>query len=281
MSDGVVGVAIPAHDEEHQLPRLLARLATPAMAGRLDVVVVCNGCDDATADVARAEAPWARVVEIPQASKPAALDVADSMLSAWPRVYLDADVLIDGADVVALAGSLRPPMLAAAPTVRNDTGRSSRLVRHYYRASELAALRCRSVNGSGAIAVSREGRARFGAWPDVLADDFFLDTRFSDVEKLRTPHAHVDVVAPAGLDDLVRRKIRVQAGNAEVRRRHPTAFVPAPTSVLELVRQHPRRSLDLALFAAVSAWCRLVLAVRGARGVQTTWQRDASRTVQP
>lgn len=277
MTDGPVGVVVPAHDEEHQLPRLLSRLAPAALTGRLEVVVVCNGCTDATADVARAAAPWARVVEIPQASKPAALNVADDLLAAWPRVYLDADVLIDGSDVLALAAAVGGPVLAAAPVVRNDTGRSSRAVRIYYRASELAAARCRSVNGSGAMAVSAAGRARFDRWPDLLADDFFLDTRFADAEKLRTPQAQVVVTAPARLGDLVRRKVRVQAGNAEVRRRHPTPFVPASTSVLALGRRHPGRSADLALFAAVSAWCRLVLAVRGVRGVRTTWQRDASR----
>lgn len=278
---GPVGVAVPAHDEEHQLPRLLARLAPQALTGRLEVVVVCNGCTDATADAARSAAPWAQVVEIPQASKPEALDVADSLLTAWPRVYLDADVLIDGADVLALAATLSLPVLAAAPTVLSDTGRSSRLVRHYYTASELAAGRCRAVNGSGAIAVARVGRERFAGWPDVLADDFFLDTRFADHEKARCPDARVVVAAPARLSDLVRRKVRVQAGNAEVRRRHPTPFVPASTSVAALARQHPGRSLDLALFAAVSTWVRLVLAVRDARGITTTWQRDASRTAVP
>jgi hypothetical protein len=274
-------VVVPAHDEQRQLPRLLALLAPAALAGRLEVLVVCNGCGDATADVARAAAPWARVVEIPQASKAAALNVADTLLAAWPRVYLDADVLIDGEDVLALAAAVDGPWLAAAPIVRNDTGRSTRLVRSYYRASELAAARCPSVNGSGAMAVSRAGRSRFDRWPDLLADDFFLDTRFADTEKLRTPQARVVVAAPARLGDLVRRKVRVQAGNAEVRRRHPTTFVPASTSVLALARQHPRRSADLALFAAVSAWCRLVLAVRDARGVRTTWQRDASRAAVP
>src|SRR6476659_6853296 len=86
-------VVIPAHDEAAVIGRCLRSIEAAVRERDLEVVVVCNGCADATADVA-ASFPWARVVEIDEASKPAALRAGDRAVSAFPRVYLDADVVV-------------------------------------------------------------------------------------------------------------------------------------------------------------------------------------------
>ena len=83
-----MSVVIPAHDEERVLPRLLASLADP----RLEVIVVANGCRDATADIARTAG--VRVVELAEGSKVAALDAGDEAATLFPRAYLDADIQI-------------------------------------------------------------------------------------------------------------------------------------------------------------------------------------------
>ena len=98
------------------IARTLGRLAVGVSPGDLDVVVVCNGCTDRTAEVARTVAPWARVLEVPKPSKAEAVRVGNAAGTVYPRVHLDADVAISGADVVNLVQALRAPeVLAAAP----------------------------------------------------------------------------------------------------------------------------------------------------------------------
>ena len=54
----------------------------------MQVVVVCNGCSDDTAD--RARALGAEVLELADAGKHLALNAGDAVARGFPRVYLDA-----------------------------------------------------------------------------------------------------------------------------------------------------------------------------------------------
>src|SRR6187431_2740219 len=101
-----VSIVIPAHDEESVIGRCLAALTDGAAEGELDVVVVCNGCKDGTAAAARAAAPAARVIEIEAASKPRALNAGDAAARAFPRLYVDADVVLSLAAVRRVAAVL-------------------------------------------------------------------------------------------------------------------------------------------------------------------------------
>ena len=72
-------VVIPAHNEASIIDRTLSTLLENAESGEFDVVVVCNGCSDQTAEKARCYR-GVRVIEIPQASK-----VAGFPRSSWAR----------------------------------------------------------------------------------------------------------------------------------------------------------------------------------------------------
>src|SRR5688500_16931815 len=89
-------VVIPAHDESAGIRRCLDALFAGVAPGELDVVVVCNGCGDDTAAVARSSGHPVRVIELEAASKPAALRTGDELALALPRIYLDADVVLHG-----------------------------------------------------------------------------------------------------------------------------------------------------------------------------------------
>src|SRR5262245_18389828 len=89
-------VVIPEHDEAPAIQRCVDALFTGCRQGELDVVVVCNGCSDATAALARSSGHPVRVIELGKASKPAALRTGDAAVSAFPRLYLDADVSLPG-----------------------------------------------------------------------------------------------------------------------------------------------------------------------------------------
>lgn len=269
-----MSVVVPAHDEAATLPRLLAGLR----GEELEVVVVCNGCTDDSAEVARAHAPDATVVEIAAASKVAALAAGDAVAGAFPRFYVDADVGVDAEVLRLLASRLQQGRLAVAPVPHYEARSSSWLVRSYYRVLPLLPAVSTSIAGTGCMGLSEDGRARFGEWPDVLADDYFLDGLFEASEKERVAAATSRVSTPLSGGELIGRRVRVIWANRQVDalglRRVPVVRSGGVGGVL---RRHPERALDVVVFAAVSLWVRASVRSARARGGPVAWGRDRSR----
>ena len=90
MTEPRLSIVVPAHDEA-VIGRLLGALADGRSPGD-ELVVVCNGCTDRTAEVARGF-PDVHVEELPSGGKPAALNAGDRCVSTFPRFYVDADVV--------------------------------------------------------------------------------------------------------------------------------------------------------------------------------------------
>jgi len=97
------------------------------------VVVVCNGCRDDTAEIARKFAPSVRVIDSPIASKPAALNLGDESARGFPRFFLDADIVLPLADVRKVAQVLRDGKThAAAPRMKVDLEARGWAIRAFY-----------------------------------------------------------------------------------------------------------------------------------------------------
>src|SRR4029453_18220962 len=130
-----MSVVIPAHDEEAVIGRLLDGLVGDAHSDELEIVVVANGCTDATVEVARSYGGPVSVVEVEQASKIAALEAGDQEAVTFPRAYVDADVVIDVPTLLALADALDRPSgpLVASPRLDVDAASASWPVRAHYR----------------------------------------------------------------------------------------------------------------------------------------------------
>ena len=193
-------VVIPAHDEARVIVRTLAALYSGLEPGALDVVVVCNGCTDATAGLARAFSPAVRVLEIPVASKAAAVRAGNEACEVFPRVHLDADVQLTGPDLLALVRPLvEGDVLATAPRRVLPREGSARLVRWYYDVwEELPQVRA-GLFGRGAIALSEAGQRRVDALPQLMSDDLGLSEAFDPGERLVVETAQVDrAAAPHG-----------------------------------------------------------------------------------
>src|ERR1700730_14723213 len=79
-----VSVVIPSHNEEHVIGRCLQALTDGAQADELEIIVVCNGCSDRTAAIARTW-PATTVVELSEVSKSAALNAGDLHATRFPR----------------------------------------------------------------------------------------------------------------------------------------------------------------------------------------------------
>lgn len=274
----VGSVVIPAHNEAAVISRCLDALLTGFRPGELDVVVACNGCTDGTADIVRSSAHRAvRVLEAEAASKPAALRAAEDAVTAFPRLYLDADVVLPAASARRVLERLRAgPALAARPPIRYDIAYSAWLVRSYYRARAAVPAVMGSLWGAGVYGLSETGRARFGRYPDVVADDLFVDQHFQawEVEIVSAPP--VVVSAPRRTADLLRILRRTYQGNSENRtlQSRPAGHsATTPSTLRDLTRLAsggPVRAVDATTYMAMAALARLTLAI----AAPTAWERD-------
>jgi cellulose synthase/poly-beta-1,6-N-acetylglucosamine synthase-like glycosyltransferase len=157
-------VVSPAHNEANVIGRCLSALLRGADRGELDVVVVCHGCSDDTAAVARTAQHSVRVIELDAASKSAALRAGDEAAIAMPRLYLDADEVLSAAAARRVLERLSAGAVAARPPIRYDSSRSSAPVRSYYRARARIPAVMGSLWRAGVCGLSAAGRARFRAF---------------------------------------------------------------------------------------------------------------------
>jgi glycosyltransferase involved in cell wall biosynthesis len=271
-SDGpVASVVIAAHNEEAVIGLCLDRLLEDAHPGEFEVVVAANGCTDGTVSVARAR-PGVQVLDLPAAGKCAALNAGDLIAHGFPRIYLDADIVVPTRVARALRDALSDDHgspLATFPARHVDAGASSRLVRMYYDINQRLPVFRQGLFGRGMVALSRQGRNRFGTFPDIVADDLYLDSLFAAHEKLLVEEVFTTVEAPRKLSALTSRLIRVRRGNAALRNASgPRANVFASRRsswLVDVVLPAPRLFPAGIVYAAVTAWAGL-LARRGPRG---------------
>ncbi|MGW1777333.1 glycosyltransferase [Streptomyces sp. NPDC002104] len=287
----MTSIVIPAHNEGRVIGRLLdALLSEPsaAPAAGPDIVVVCNGCTDDTAAVAAARGPRVRVVEIPTPSKHTALRAGDEHAQGFPRLYVDADVVVGAADVRALADTLAasPALLAAAPGRDIPLTGCAWPVRAYYRVWQLLPAVREGLFGRGVIAVSETGHARLAALPPLMADDLAASLAFAPGERRVVESARVVVLPPRTWGDLIKRRVRAATSSAELERFQAataSAAAQAPPSartgtgdLRALLRAQPRLLPGVLVFVVAA-----LVARRGSRkairsGDFSTWLRDES-----
>ncbi|NYF99029.1 glycosyltransferase [Janibacter cremeus] len=276
MSTPIGSIIIAAHDEEAVIARALRHLCDIAQEGLVDVIVVCNGCRDRTAQVAR-EFSRVRVRELPQASKTAALREGDRIAVPGPRVYLDADVEMTGRAAVATLRALTDGALAGRPPRRFETARAHWSVRRWYAVRERLPSISGTLWGSGCYGLSVEGRARFAEFPEVIADDLFIDSLFTmdEVTIIATDAVVVHTpLRPADLLMILRRRYRTQEGQwVEA---GPGPLSPGQRRQLRdlraLIRREPARIGDVVVYSAMIVLARL----RARFGPSPRWERDTS-----
>jgi glycosyltransferase involved in cell wall biosynthesis len=276
----VTSIVIPAHNEGGVIGRLLRLLVPAAKAGELDVIVVANGCTDDTAEVAASFGSCVRVLSIPVASKHDALAAGDRAAASFPRVYVDADVELQAADIRALAAALRQPgVLAAAPErVLDLTGRPWSVRCYYDVWMRLPEVRL-GLWGRGVIAVDDSGQERIAGLPPLLGDDLAASLLFGQHERRIVADARVVVHTPRTVADLLRRRVRAATVTAQLER---AEHAPASTGrtrisdLLAIVRAEPRMAPRVAFFLLVAVIARFRASRIAARGDYSNWLRDES-----
>jgi cellulose synthase/poly-beta-1,6-N-acetylglucosamine synthase-like glycosyltransferase len=263
-----VTVIIPAHDEEVALRRCLEGLARQTYGGPVEVIVVANGCEDDTAEVAlesRALLPAnlsLKVIEVRVAAKWQALNAADEAARSEARIYLDADIVLSPNALEELLGAFAEegPRLVQ-PRVVVAWGVHSYPVRAFVRVWSALPYVRDQVLGLGCYAVNAPGRARWDVFPPLGADDTYVRFRFDDADKRVVRGATMTLSFPATLRELILVRGRWCRLSREVRRMEP--FLP-PTerrrwaAAARFISTHPSSWLDGLFFTSIWACAVLV-----------------------
>jgi cellulose synthase/poly-beta-1,6-N-acetylglucosamine synthase-like glycosyltransferase len=281
----MTSIIIPAHNEEANIAGNLQRLLAGLEHDSTEIIVVCNGCTDDTVSIARSFGGSVRVLEITMASKIAALNAGDAVAQSYPRIYLDADIGLDGASASMLARSLREHGVFAAETsVRFDFRRSTRLVQIYYIGD--VALHGQSPGdlGRGVYALSEDGRNRFDEFPDVIADDAYARAHFGPGELVAVPDAVTTVRVPSDLASLIRIKTRSRMGTRQLQVEYPDLWKRKRANTTPWIRKLP--AIYPLLWPTVGVFLVVQLATRWRARQQLRhlesyeWERDdSSRTL--
>lgn len=270
-------VIIPAHNEENVIGRTLSRLApfSRGERGQVDVLVVCNGCTDATADVAR-RFTGVTVIEIAAASKPTAMNIGDAATARWPRLYLDADIEIEPSAVEAVFHELSRDggCLAARADATENVKDAALLVRAYFRARSRIPEQGTRLWGAGGYAVSERGHERFSSFPEVTNDDSYFDSLFAEEEKVVLPTAPMLIQVPRSTLALLRVLTRHRRGQLELSMQQASHPGRRARALVTSVRGVPS-ALDAFCYAALTEIARL--RSRGAAGRGTSaWETDST-----
>jgi len=280
-------VLIAAHNEAAVIERCLHSVLAEANPGEFEVIVAANGCTDDTAKLASAF-HGVSVLDLPSAGKAAALNAAERSAIRFPRVYLDADILISTAGLRRLMAALgshptdRPgvPVLATVPKRELELAGRPALVRAYFAINSHLPVFDGGLFGRGVIAVSEEGRSRFDIFPEVIADDLFLDSIFAPAEKMEVATVTSSIATPRRTADLLHRLVRVRRGNRQLR-----AMAMSPRSdvrpsdkkswLADVVIKRPWLVPSAVVYVSMTMVAEL-LARRAPASAAAAWGRDES-----
>jgi glycosyltransferase involved in cell wall biosynthesis len=264
-----VTVIVPAHQEERLIGACLDALLASGPVDGVEVIVAANGCRDGTVAEARAREAaftargWSlRVLDLPEGGKPGALNAAEAVARFGARVFVDADVTVSPGLLPMIARALdRTGPVYASGRVRITGGTAGGWVsRAYARMWARVPFMAQGVPGCGLFAVNAAGRARWGAFPAIIADDAFVRLHFAAAERMMVDATYDWPVAP-GFGALLRVRRRQNRGVAEIAERFPALMAnedkgrAGPWSVVRMALGDP---VGFAVYGAVSVIVALV-----------------------
>ncbi|NDR56289.1 glycosyltransferase family 2 protein [Aliiruegeria sabulilitoris] len=272
-----VSVLVPAYNEAAVIARSLAPLAEACEAGRIELIVIANGCRDETAQAARTICPAATVIETDFPSKTNALNLGAGRTTGRAIICLDADLSLPETSLMRLAepilegradvacGRMEPDLAAAAP-----------LVRAFYRGWQLNPYFDDGKFG-GVFALSHQIMRGLFPLPEVVADDEYIARSTAFRRRAYVPEAGFAVAVPTTLRALFRIRRRSRRGTDALRLRGVCGAETHPhggfgTAALRAARR-PARWFDFAVYGAVMATVAISLKLAPA-APNGAWERD-------
>ncbi len=278
-------VIIPAHNEESVIRACLDTVVTQRGIDEYEVLVVCNGCTDRTAKIVADEYPNVRLLESPVASKVGALNLGDVEATFFPKFFVDADVTLSNGCIAAMVDAMEETgMPVAAPTMHFDTSKASWMARQFHRIWQRSPyFTSGNLVGAGFYGISKNARARFDEFPDLLADDMFIPMSFDPHERLSVEGATFTPALPRRVRDLVRIEIRRHTAVAQFHDEFPEALDRSTDDAFaqghgwladELA--NPSDWPGVAIYAGVKVWARVAGHLRLNRSGTSEWTQDRS-----
>ena len=278
MTNSPVSIVIPAHNEESVIRRTLATLLRGAEADEFEVIVVCNGCCDRTAEFARCEYANAVIIELSEASKTAAINAGLQRAQGNVVLLLDADIELETRSARQLVSAVtRPGVEVAIGHMDVDTEGADPLVRAFYRVW-LHHPYLRHGKFAAAMAFSRAGLARIGTMPPVTADDTYLRRLFPAERVAGVDSVHFTVRAPRTVKSLVQVRARSYRGTRQLAPLFEGSdqYANEASGLLERLLRKPM------LWPLVPVYLAVTIAARGLsyRNTGIRWERDLTTRIQ-
>jgi glycosyltransferase involved in cell wall biosynthesis len=275
----MLSIIIPANNEEGYIAACLDALAatSPLPDTSVEIIVAANGCTDATVDIASSYEPimaaqgWSLVVlDIPEGGKLNALNKADATAKGADRAYLDADVVLSPGVLSELTSVLARDGAVYTSGKLTIAPAQTWVTRAYARVWQRVPFMTDCVPGAGLFAVNAEGRARWGAFPDIISDDTFIRLNF-------TPAERIGIAAPytwpmvEGFSNLVKVRRRQDVGVDEVAEKYPELLQnddKPEFGLSRLMRIVATDPIGFAVYASVAVAVKL-----GKKTAGSTWSR--------
>jgi hypothetical protein len=272
MSQFLGSIVVPAHNEALVIESTLRALADGLSFDAVRVVVACNGCTDDTVAIVRSLDLPVEVLDLGPVGKIGAIRAAEALGLPLPRLYLDADVVVNGTAATAVLHALADTAVAARPPIEFDVVGASWAVRRWYACRAELPTIMHDLCGAGLYGLSRTARERFDEFPDVVADDLFAARIVDPAEVVVIGCDPVQVSVPRTARALVATLARVFRGNRQLAATSDRETSTTRATMQELARlaRRPQRWLDIAVYIV------LVVAGRRAAGRAdgTVWERD-------
>ncbi|MEM6409566.1 MAG: glycosyltransferase, partial [Pseudomonadota bacterium] len=227
------------------LDALLAQKGAPEGG---EVLLMANACTDATIARALPYKPlfqrlgWKlRLLRVPPPGKIHALNCSEKAASGAVLIYLDADVICTQGLIGQLCQALDTPEPRYGSGKLQIAPAQTWITRQY--AATWAALPFMQspAVGAGLFAVNRAGRARWGAFPDIISDDTFVRLQFDPDERIEVEARYIWPLVE-GFANLVKVRRRQDAGVIEIDETYPSLLdreAKAPIDYKSLFLRNP------------------------------------------
>lgn len=267
-------IIIPAYNERDVIERTLLPIYPGIDSGEFSIVLAVNGTSDDTVAFVKQSFPNVICLDIKKGCKTNAINEAERCDVGFPRLYMDADVVVtlDGvrAMIKALEKSKAP--LLVAPKAKMDVSHASFWVKVFYEAWFKTKFYTEQGFGGGIYGLNQAAREKFNLFPKVIADDGFIREVVNPNQQSVIESCISTVSAPSNLLNLIKIKSRSKLGNLELKKK---GFVKNSPTQGKRFSTKPS-FLEFITYGVVNLIASK-LALRNLSKIKSyTWQKDIS-----